>query len=403
MPAQPTAAGEPFPSGGGPDRLPVLGLTSQYPQAGANSQAAFNRQQMAALANHCRLALVAPVFCTAARGLLGRSQPAPAPFPLARPIFWYTPGFKRDWHGRLYLLSVWPALRRLAARLGPRVLLATWLYPDAWAGLMAARRLGLPLVVKLHGSDLLVLRQDPARLPFLRQTLMGARAVVAVSRPLAQAARELGADPDKVWVVPNGVDREMFTPGNRDAARRALGLPQQGPLLLFVGRLEEVKGPQVLLESLAGLPGVTLVVVGGGSLEKKLRARAARPDLAGRVIWAGAQPHARVPAYLAACSGLALPSLSEGEPNAVLEALAAGRPVAASAVGGVPDLVAEGRQGCLCPPGQAPALTQALKRLLATDWDSAALRASVAGRGWQESAGRLARVLAWAAGEGARP
>ena len=384
--------------------LAVLGLTSLYPNPYHPDWAAFNRQQFTALARLCPLALVAPVPFTQALG-----WPPPRPQPLddhlvvRRPWYWYLPRFRRAWQGRAYLHSAWPALRTLAARLRPRVLLSTWLYPDSWAGLLAARRLGLPLVVKLHGSDLLTLRHDPQRRPLLRQVLAGATAVVAVSPSLAQAAARLGAPASRLRVVPNGVDRSRFAPADPLAARRELGLPTEGPLLAYVGWLVPVKGPELAIQALARLPQARLVMVGKGPLEPDLRALAQRLGLAGRVIWAGAQPHGRVARYLAACDALVLPSLSEGEPNAVLEALSAGRPVAAAAVGGVPGLVAPGRQGFLAPPGDAPALAQALEQVLQRTWDPQELSQSVAGRGWEASARQLLAVLQQAAARGTRP
>ncbi len=385
-----------MPSGGpAQSGLRVLALTSLYPNPYRPDLAAFNRQQLAALARLCHLDLVAPIPLGQALAWPPR-RPAPLPaeaFRVRRPWFCYLPGLKRSWHGRAYLRSVWPALKKLARASRPQVLLATWLFPDAWAGLMASRRLGLPLVVKLHGSDLHALRADRDRLPYLRQTLHQAQAVVAVSPSLAQAAMDLGAPPARVHLVPNGVDQELFRPADRAAARQELGLPAQGPLLLYLGWLVPVKGPEVALKALALVPGAHLVLVGDGPLRPALQALAHELGLGQRVTWAGAQPHARVARYLAAADALVLPSLSEGEPNAVLEALSAGRPVVASAVGGVPGLVTEGLQGALAPPGDAPALAAALTRVLGRSWPEADLAAAVAGRSWDASARALLKIL----------
>ncbi|MBI4798998.1 MAG: glycosyltransferase [Desulfarculus sp.] len=379
----------------------VLALTSLFPNPYRPDLAAFNRQQLSALAGLCRLELVAPMLWTHALAWTPR-RPAilpPLPFPVRRPWFWYLPGVKRSWHGRALLRSAWPSLRRAATNLRPQALLATWLFPDGWAGLMASRRLNLPLVVKLHGSDLNSLRGDRERLPFLRQVLCQAAAVVAVSPSLAQAAQELGAPLERLHLVPNGVDQDLFRPTDAQAARRELGLPLAGPLLTYVGWLVPVKGPEVALKALAVTPGAHLAVVGDGPLRPALMALARELGIAGRVIWAGSQPHARVARYLAASDALVLPSLSEGEPNAVLEALSCGRPVVASAVGGVPGLVAEGLQGALAPPGDAPALAAAMARVLGRAWRAEDLAASVAGRSWTASAAALLQVLSQAAQE----
>lgn len=396
-------AGNAGPKGqpGQPEPLRVLALTSLFPNPYRPDLAAFNRQQLAALAGLCRLELVAPLPWTQALAWPPR-RPAPLPpppFPVRRPWFWYLPGVKRSWHGRALLRSAWPSLKRAAASLRPQALLATWLFPDGWAGLMASRRLGLPLVVKLHGSDLNSLRGDPERLPFLRQVLCQAQAVVAVSPALARAAQELGAPPQRLRLVPNGVDQDLFRPADPQAARAELALPQSGPLLVYVGWLVPVKGPEVAIKALALTPGTHLVMVGDGPLRPSLMALARELGVGGRVTWAGGQPHARVARYLAAADALVLPSFSEGEPNAVLEALSCGRPVVASAVGGVPGLVAEGLLGALAPPGDAPALAAAMARVLGRAWRPAELAGSLAGRSWTASAAALLKVLTQAVRE----
>lgn len=389
----PSASQDPTP------RLGVLALTSLYPNAYVPGWALFNQRQLRALAGLCRLGLVAPLpFTQAWPGLKKPFALAPEPFLTRRPWFLYLPGIKRAWHGQAMLASAWPNLRGLAREIAPQVLYATWLYPDAWAGLMASRRLGLPLVVKLHGSDL-ALADDPERGVYARQALTQAQAVVAPSRELLDRAARLGADPARLFLVPNGVDRALFRPVDRAQARRQLGLPE-GPLALFLGRLEPVKGPDLALQALALLPGASLVVTGNGSLAASLRAQAMSLGLGSRVIWAGRQPPEMVARYLAACDALFLPSRSEGEPNAVIEALACGRPVAAARVGAVAELVAEGVGGALARPGDPAELAAALGRVLARTWDPVALASSVAGRSWEASAQALLAALTQAARAG---
>lgn len=130
-----------------------------------------------------------------------------------------------------------------------------------------------------------------------------------------------------------------------------LGLDPHATYLLFLGRLNLVKGPDLAVEALTLIDDANLLVVGDGPMEESLKQRAARLGLGERVLFLGQRPHQEVPRYLAACDLLVLPSRSEGQPNAVLEALAAERPVVAAAVGGVPEIVAEGRQGMLFPRG----------------------------------------------------
>ncbi len=383
----------------GQEQPRVLALSDQYPNLLEPQRASFNRQQLAALASLCPLALVAPVAWPHLFKAGRFSLPAQErPFATEWPVFWYLPRWQRRLHGRAFFLSAWPALRRRAAALGPNVLLATWLFPAGWAGLLAARRLGLPLVIKLHGSDLLVLKQDPSRLPYLRQALAGANRVVAVSQPLADEALSLGAR--NVALVPNGLNQELFAPADQTRARNDLDLPVHGRLLVFVGRLHPIKGPDLALEALARLERVSLVMVGGGPLENSLKQKARELGVAGRVIWAGPQPHRKVPRYLAAADALVLPSRSEGDPNAVLEALGCGRPVVAARVGGVAQAVSDGINGALFPADDAAAMAEAVRWILGRNWPPEELCQAVAGRSWPASAAALCQVLAEAVAEG---
>lgn len=382
----------------------ALVLTSQFPNPKFPHWASFNRQQINHLAALCNLALVAPVPWTDLLKSGAWRLPAQTdPYPVRWPIYWYLPRLRRAWHGRAFLWSAWPSLRRLAAQTRPQVLLATWLFPAGWAGMLAARRLGLPLVLKVHGSDVMIFKKDPQRRPYLEQALKAASAVVAVSRSLAREVIRLGAAPERVHLIGNGLDRDMFAPANRLEARRRLSLPPKDRLLLYVGRLAAVKGLDTALRALAQVPGPKLMVVGQGSEEAGLKTLAKELGIAERIIWAGQKAHQEVPLYMAASDAVLLPSLSEGEPNTVLEALGCGRPVVASAVGGVPEVVREGGQGALFEPGNASGLASALQLVLARQWNPDELSAAVADRSWGASAASLLAVLEQAAARGARP
>ena len=210
--------------------------------------------------------------------------------------------------------------------------------------ILAAKRLGLPLVIKVHGSDLMLLKNDPVRLPYLRQALEGAHSVVAVSRPLADEALALGAR--RVKVVTNGLNRDLFTPSDQQEARLELGLPNEGKLLAFIGRLTPVKGPDLALEALGpDTPGPT----GNGWRGAPWRTASGiwRKNLGLLKGSYGRDPSrtTRFPVIWPPPTPLSCPAALKGDPNAVLEALGCGRPVAAAAVGGVPQIITDGQNG----------------------------------------------------------
>jgi glycosyltransferase involved in cell wall biosynthesis len=226
-----------------------------------------------------------------------------------------------------FFLSYARAARR-AAR-GADLVHAHWL-PSALPAL-ATRR---PFVLQLWGTDVELARR--ARRP-ARRLIRRAQLVVAASEALATAARELGAR--DVRVLPSGV-----------TLPEAVGAPEDPPHALYVGRLSEEKGVLELVEAANGLP---LVVVGDGPLRDRV------PGALGFVAPAALGP------YYERAAVVVCPSRREGYGVVAREAMAHGRPVVATAVGGLTDAVEDDVTGLLVPPRDPPALRAALARLLA--------------------------------------
>lgn len=213
-------------------------------------------------------------------------------------------------------------------------------------------------------------------------------ALVAVSESTRDDLVRQGYPAGRIAVVPNGVAIEPAPP-----VRLA-----DGPTILEVARLAEVKGQRTLIAALARVDA-TAVLVGrdlerGGAYEETLREAATELGVAGRVVFAGYRTD--VPALLAGCDVFCLPSRAEGMPLVVLEAMAQGKPVVASAVGGTPEVVADGETGLLVPAGDVDALAAALARLVGDP--ELAQRMGAAGRARVERefslASSTARVMA---------
>jgi glycosyltransferase involved in cell wall biosynthesis len=238
------------------------------------------------------------------------------------------------------------------------------------------------VVVKTVGSDLRVI-PDVITARMIRSTLRRADFVVAVSEDLRQLAVTMGATPARTRTIHNGCDASLFHLADRGPARSELGVASDAQLILFVGRLVEVKGIGELLEAARRLapshPKLKVICIGEGVLEKELRAKISDPAL---VQFAGRKEPQEVARWMAACDLLCLPSYSEGCPNALLEALFCGRPIVASNVGGIPELVDEGC-AILVPPRDPARLAAALAEALARPWDAAAI-AQHYGRSWDD-------------------
>jgi sugar transferase (PEP-CTERM/EpsH1 system associated) len=194
--------------------------------------------------------------------------------------------------------------------------------------------------------------------------------VIAVCELARQAEiKRARVSPEHVVTVYNGVDVERFSVAGGQAAaqaRRVIGIPVEAPLVGSVGRLHSQKGFSDLLTALAQvrrrIPSVRLFLAGDGELWADLEAQSRSLGLSEAVTFAGVRTD--VPEILAALDVFVLPSLWEGMPNAVLEAMAAGLPVVATAVGGTPEVVVDGVTGLLVPPRDPDALARAIESLL---------------------------------------
>jgi glycosyltransferase involved in cell wall biosynthesis len=189
--------------------------------------------------------------------------------------------------------------------------------------------------------------------------LRGAAHVMCPSAYLRELVLDWGVEPSRVEVMPNPFPRLPDLP-EREEARRRLGL--HGATLAFAGRLTAQKSLDVAFEAVARNGDVSLVLAGEGVERDALERRAAELDLNGRVRFLGPQPRECVLELLRAADALLLSSSWENFPHTVVESLAVGTPVLATAAGGVVEVVDDGRNGLLVPPGDADALAQAIRR-----------------------------------------
>ena len=311
------------------------------------------------------------------------------------PTFWYVPRFLKRFDGWFLYRSARATARRLA-NAEPDLIDAHFAWPDAYAAALLGRDLGLPVVVTLRGT-LVWLFDDAPRRRKMAWALQRADRIVAVSTELADHAVKLGVDRAKIQVVPNGVDCEQYTVGDRKAARAELGLEPDATWLVTVGNLSPRKGFQRVIAALPKLadtnPGLRLAVVGGGGAEgdngAELRTLVAKLGLESRVHFAGAQPPERVASYLSAADLFVLASSYEGSPNVVLEAQACGRPAVVGEVGEVRAMLPPTCGTIFSPADDVDALTHALRTALAADWDEAAIRAHAETQTWDGVADRV--------------
>lgn len=278
--------------------------------------------------------------------------------PVCRPRYFHLPGLGLEAQARRMARGARRAFERILGEEDPVFVDAQYLYPDAVAALMLCKEKRIPCVVTARGSDVNTLaRMDVVR-DQLRRWLPRAHKVLAVSPALAHSLEDL-VPGLQVQVAPNGVDLLRFPL-----------VEQKGDThLLSVGRLVPGKGAAVLVEALAGDPGLPpLLWAGGGPQRASLEKLAKSLGVKERVQFLGDVPPEEVPPFLARKGVFVFPSFGEGWPNAVQEALAAGLPVVSRAVGGIPDMV----EGCsavrLVPEAAGPGdFADAIHQILEED------------------------------------
>ncbi|WP_217914277.1 glycosyltransferase family 4 protein [Miltoncostaea marina] len=296
-------------------------------------------------------------------------------------------------------------LRRVHERWPFEVIHAHMLVPDGWAAARVGAGLGVPAVATAHRADVLdVPARGPRSAARVREAIESLDAVCAVSRAIGDAAERVGTPRRPVEVVPNGADTRVFAPRPAGEARARLGLPADERIVTYVGKLVPRKGVDVLVEAMGLLArrpgGAPLLVAGGiGELRPSLERRAAELGVADRVRFVGKIDHDEVGWWMAAGDVFVLPSLSEGLPTVVCEAMNCGRAVVATAVDGTPEAVRDGETGLLVRPRDPEGLAEALARVLgepglAGRMGEAALRIGREEYTWDANARRMEAIYA---------
>jgi glycosyltransferase involved in cell wall biosynthesis len=292
----------------------------------------------------------------------------------------YLPRVWRRLHGYWVKRAVVRNLRRLEAEHPVDLIDAHFGYPEGAGCVRAGAELGKPVFITMRGLERPVL-QVPGCAEQLLEALERCTGIVSVSESLKALAVDHGIDPAKIRVIPNAVDREVFHLGDRQQARRILGVDGHAQLVVCVGMLVHGKGQHLLVEAAArllpGHPNLRLALLGGTAHEPRypemVHDRIRKLGLAGVVYDTGSQPPERVATWLQAADVFALSTYDEGCCNAILEALACGVPVVTTPAGDNAILVDPPHRGRIVPIGDADGLADGLEQALATRWDREAI------------------------------
>ena len=319
------------------------------------------------------------------------------------PVF-YLPFMGRSLAPLTYRFSM-SSLRRLGDRAD--CIYSSWLYPDGVVAAALARRHSLSGWAMVLGSDTFHLRHA-GRGRQIRRAADVLEGLICVGRHLADMLEQVGVPPEKIHVVPNGVDTAHFVYRPQAQAKRSLGrhgatmfaLEDASPLILFVGNLVSIKDPETCLKAFAALVKTCgsrekprLVVLGDGPLLPALSSLGRICGIEDQVIFAGSRHHDDIPLWMAAADALVLTSRSEGMPNVIREALACGLPVIATDVGACREMLEDEPSCRLVSPGDADAVAGAVRRVLKERVDRESLATRHRRHTWEDQARQILDLM----------
>jgi glycosyltransferase involved in cell wall biosynthesis len=281
------------------------------------------------------------------------------------------------------------ATKSLAAALrddpiGFDVIDAHYFYPDGVAAAMLGRSVGRPVVISARGTDVNLLPDYALPRRQILWAAAQASAIISVSEALKRRMTDIGIAAEKITVLRNGVDSDLFAPADREAVRADLGLT--GPTMVAVGNVLVSKGQDIAIRSLKLLEDTDLLIVGGGADEGAFRKLALTLGVADRVHFIGRVRQEELARYFSAADVSVLASMREGWPNVLLESMACGTPVVASDVGGVPEIITRPETGRIMKDRTPQALADAVLSLRADLPARQIVRAYAEGFGWGETA-----------------
>ena len=382
------------------EKTKILIITNLFPDSQEPNRGIFNYHIAKELQEWCNVTVIAPVSWFPKTRLLKRfvSWHRRAQLPEQENIhgievyhsrYVVIPKLLGFLHGISLYISIKNLVKSLHEKKKFDLINAHWIYPDGVASVQVARKLNLPIMLTAHGCDINLYSNFFLRRIQIRDALQKSNSISVVSPALKQKIIDLGVSENKVQVIPNGVDLDQFAPIDQTSCRKQLGLTLNNKIILFVGALEPVKGLEYLLEAMVQIrslyQNLIVAIVGDGPLYKVLVQMTEKLNLNNNVLFFGAKKHDEVPIWMNACDLFCLPSIREGWPCVIMEALACGKPVVASKVGGIPNILNE-KNGYLVKPQDVEQLAEGIGKALQHSWDPKKIRDTVYEFSWKASA-----------------
>ena len=383
--------------------MKILTISSVFPNRNLPFTGLFVYERMKHVAQKSSVWVVAPIPWSPFDGIIRKFKKKFRP---ARPgkesrgemeikyiPFLCLPGVFKFLDGYLYYKSIVKSVADLIKKNSIDIIDVHFAYPDGFAAMLLAKKLGVPFCVTLRGTEL------PHSRSFYRRWQMQwvfkkAAKIICVSRSLSEVALQLGASSEKVKVIPNGINPDIFYPRSRNRAKDRLGIAKNAKVILSVGGLVKRKGFQRVIQHLPQLRtkinNLLFLIVGGESMEgdysDELHALVAELQLEDVVRFEGLQSPEKLPDYYAASDLFVLATANEGWPNVLVESLACGTPVVATDVGGVKEIIAHDFLGKIVPFDDKGALYEAINYSLNKKWDREKIVTYGQNRSWNNVA-----------------
>jgi glycosyltransferase involved in cell wall biosynthesis len=311
-------------------------------------------------------------------------------------IYWYIPGLSQSINALFMFFSIAISYPHLIFFKKWDVVFGSWLYPDCvvanWVGSIRS----IPSIAHAIGSDVNVIAQKKLQRWQIVKFLSNCFRVLTVSADLGNKLEQLGMPKDRLGVVYNGVDAQVFRPMSRADARKVTGMPLDAKVITFVGSLFREKGCFELVQAFASLNPlenrIRLVFVGQGGMQDALKADAIKFGVSSHISFAGRVLHGDLGPWFAGSDVTCLPSYREGVPNVIMESMSCGVPVVASNVGGIPEVLPS-FAGIMVPPENELALASALKTALSRSWDADAIRQHVGSYTWKNTVDEIESLM----------
>jgi len=267
------------------------------------------------------------------------------------------------------------------------------------AGYVGARlkeEYGVPFVVTAHGYDIYTLPfKDDEWREKIEYVLNTADHIITVSKSNLACINKLNV-PTPVTLIPNGFRGDHFYPRDSSECRKVLTLPLDKKIILTVGILESVKGQMYLVEAVHEImkqgKDVLCVIVGMGREKRALEKQIRTLGIEEHVMLIGGKPHAKIPLWINASDVFVLPSLNEGNPTVMFEALGCGKPFVGTRVGGIPEIISSDEYGLLVEPADAGDLSDKIMIALDREWDQKRILAYAEQFTWQNISKEILRT-----------